>query len=355
MAGNNFMANSFVSCQAAGAGSKLGKGPQDAQAGVAALFGVELGAVDPAGPHHPGDGDGILADGQGAGGAVLRVIAVDVIDMLPLPDVAEQRVVPEDVEGVPADLGHFERRVGQVGGQGAYLPRHQAEAGVLPVFKAAVEQQLHPQADAQQGLLGGLLPQHRDQPGGPELVHGVPKGAHPGQDDPVRRPDPGGVGGDGGVQPQAPQAGAEAEQVAHPVINDSDHTSSPFVEGISSRCAWSTWTAAARARAIPFQQASRIWWLLPPANWTKCSVAGTLRANPSQNSRAHSTSKSPTFSVGQRTSQFRVQRPDRSTAARTSASSIGRQKLPYRRMPRISPSPRRNACPRAMPTSSAVW
>ena len=63
---------------------------------------------------------------------------------------------------------------------------------MFPIFKAAVEQQLHPQADAQQGLLGGLLPQHRDQPGGPELVHGVPKGAHPGQDDPVRRPDPAG-------------------------------------------------------------------------------------------------------------------------------------------------------------------
>ena len=33
------------------------------------------------------------------------------------------------------------------------------------------------------------------------------------------------------------------------------------------------------------------------ACWTKWTVAGTLRAKPSQNSLAHSTSKSPTFSV----------------------------------------------------------
>ena len=78
-------------------------------------------------------------------------------------------------------------------------------------------------------------------------------------------------------------------------------------------------------------------------------------AKPSQNSRAHSTSKSPTFSVGQRTDQLRVHRPDRSAAQRMRASSIGRWQLPYRQTPRISPSPRRKACPSAMPTSSAVW
>ena len=162
---------------------------------------------------------------------------MDVVDALPLPDVAEQGVVPEDVQGVPADLGHFEGRVGQVGGQRADLPRHQAQPLVDAVFKAAVKQQLHPQADAQQGLLGGSLPDDRDQARGAEFAHRIPKGAHPRQDDAVGRPDGGGVGGDGGFQPQMPQAGTEAEQVAHPVINDGDHTSSPFVEGISSRCA----------------------------------------------------------------------------------------------------------------------
>ena len=52
--------------------------------------------------------------------------------------------------------------------------------------------------------------------------------------------------------------------------------------------------------------------------------AGTLRAKPSQNSLAHSTSKSPTFSVLQWMSQFRVQRPEMSTAQRMRASSMGR-------------------------------
>ena len=42
------------------------------------------------------------------------------------------------------------------------------------------------------------------------------------------------------------------------------------------------------------------------------------------NSLAHSTSKSPTFSVLQWMSQFRVQRPEMSTAQRMRASSMGR-------------------------------
>ena len=54
------------------------------------------------------------------------------------------------------------------------------------------------------------------------------------------------------------QAGAQAEQVAHAVIDDRDHTSSPFVEGISSRWAASMATAAASAWPAPLKQASRM-------------------------------------------------------------------------------------------------
>ena len=44
---------------------------------------------------------------------------------------------------------------------------------------------LHSQADAQQGLLRRLLPDDRHQTGGRELVHGIAKGPHPRQDEPV--------------------------------------------------------------------------------------------------------------------------------------------------------------------------
>jgi hypothetical protein len=36
------------------------------------------------------------------------------------------------------------------------------------------------------------------------------------------------------VEAQMPQAGAQAEQVAHAVVHNCDHQRTPFVEGISS-------------------------------------------------------------------------------------------------------------------------
>ena len=58
----------------------------------------------------------------------------------------------------------------------------------------------------------------------------------------------------------------QAEQIAHAIIDNCDHTSSPFVEGISSRWAASMRTASASARPAPLNAASRMWWLFSPAN-----------------------------------------------------------------------------------------
>ena len=63
---------------------------------------------------------------------------------------------------------------------------------MLAVFIALLQQQLHPQADAQQGLFPGLFFDYRHKARGGEFLHGVAKGSHAGQDDPVRRPEPGG-------------------------------------------------------------------------------------------------------------------------------------------------------------------
>ena len=160
---------------------------------------------------------------------------MDVIDIFALTDVSEKRVIPYDVQGVPADLRYLEGFVFQVRLQRADLAFDKAQALMLAVLIAFFKEQLHSQADAQQGLLRRLLPDDRHQAGGRELVHGIAKGTHPRQDEPVSLADGLCIGGHNGLQPQMRQAGAQAEQVAHAVIDDRDHTSSPFVEGISSR------------------------------------------------------------------------------------------------------------------------
>ena len=65
---------------------------------------------------------------------------------------------------------------------------------ILPSDGAEV--QLHAQADAQQRLFFRLGPDDRHKAGGHQLVHGVAKGTHAGQDEPVGFADGIGVGGD---------------------------------------------------------------------------------------------------------------------------------------------------------------
>ena len=184
---------------------------------------------------------------------------MDIVHILALADVAEQRIILYDVQSVPAHLRHLQPFVRKVGPQRADLALDKAQPGVFAVLVAFFKQQLHPKADAQQGLVRRLLFQHRHKAGGGKLCHGIPERTHPRKDEPVGGADGSGVGGDHCLLPQLLQAGAQAEQVAHAVIKNGDHTSSPFVEGISSRCAASMRTASASAWPAPLKQASRIW------------------------------------------------------------------------------------------------
>ena len=163
---------------------------------------MELGAVHPPRPHRTGDRDGIIADGKGAFGAVFAVVAVDVVHILALADVPEQRIVLYDVQSVPAHLRHLQLFVRKVGPQRADLAFDKAQPGVLAVFVAFFKQQLHTKADAQQGLALGLLFQHRHKTGGGKLCHGIPERAHSRQDKPVCGAEDIGVGGDHCLQPQ---------------------------------------------------------------------------------------------------------------------------------------------------------
>ena len=184
---------------------------------------------------------------------------MDVIDVFSLTDVLEQRVVLYNVQGVPADLRHLQALVRKVGLQRADFALHKAEAFVLTVLVALFKQQLHAKADAQQRLPFGFFFNDRYKARRLQLGHGIGKSAHARQDEPVGFADGVRVGGDDRFQPQLLQAGLQAEQVAHAIIDNCDHTSSPFVEGISSLWASSIFTAAPSAWPAPLKQASRMW------------------------------------------------------------------------------------------------
>ena len=127
---------------------------------------------------------------------------MDVVHILALVDVPEERVVLYDMQGVPAHLRHLQPFVRKVRPQRADLTFDKAQPGVLTVLVAFFKQQLHPKTDAQQGLVRRLLLQHRHKAGGGKLCHGIPECAHPRQDKPVGGAEDSGVGGDHRLQPQ---------------------------------------------------------------------------------------------------------------------------------------------------------
>ena len=100
------------------------------------------------------------------------------------------------------------------------------------------------------------------------------------------------------------------------------------MEGISPAAAGSMATAARRLRARLLKVPSMMWWLFCPASCLACRVMSARRANAPRNSSTSWVSKVPTFSVGMARSQHSSPRPERSTAVRISASSMGRAVSP---------------------------
>ena len=102
---------------------------------------------------------------------------------------------------------------------------------MLPVLKAPVEQQLHPQADTEKRLFLRLLPNDRHQAGVVQLPPGIAESANTGQDDPVRRPEAVGVAGDLRLKAQGLQAGHQGKEVPHAVVYNRDHLQHTFRAG----------------------------------------------------------------------------------------------------------------------------
>ena len=103
---------------------------------------------------------------------------------------------------------------------------------MLPKLEAAVQQKLHPKANPQQrGALGGRGLHNGVQTGLPQAVRRVAEGAHSGQDHPVGGEQDLRVRCDHGGGSYGLKRALQGEQVAHAVVYDSDHYSTPLVEG----------------------------------------------------------------------------------------------------------------------------
>ena len=98
-----------------------------------------------------------------------------------------------------------------------------------------------------------------------------------------------------------------------------------------------------------------MWCEFLPSSRRICSVHSAFLTNARKNSSASSVSKSPTFCDGICASKLRCARPEKSTADRMRASSIGIIIFPYLTIPFLSESARLKALPSAIPVSSTVW
>ena len=156
-----------------------------------------------------------------------------------------------EAEGVPAHVGHGQPRRNHVP-DGAHLPRNEAQAGVLPVLKGALQEELHPQADAQDGLACGSGLQYRlRHAGGPQPGRCVAESPHAGEDHVAGRPEDRSVPGDHGLPADGRQGALEGEQVTHPVVDDGDHASPPS-NRISTALAWAS-RPSLRANRLTFR------------------------------------------------------------------------------------------------------
>ena len=119
---------------------------------------------------------------------------------------------------------------------------------MLTVFKTFFKQHLHTQADAQQGLsCRCLLPDKDIQTGCPKFFRSILESTYAGQQKSVCFGKFCRIAADEGFLSDGLERRLEREQIAYTVIDDTDHHSTPLVEGMS--LVPSKATAAFRLRA----------------------------------------------------------------------------------------------------------
>ena len=92
-----------------------------------------------------------------------------------------------------------------------------------------------------------------------------------------------------------------------------------------------------------------------PLRSSTCSDIRASMAKTSKKCLIRSPGKSTIRSSDRSVTKVKLPRPLRSKETSASASSIGTEAQPIRRMPFLSPNAARKACPSTMPMSSIVW
>ena len=137
--------------------------------------------------------------------------------MAVLGDALPQGMGAPEADGVPAHMRHFE-----AGGQAAHPARHQAQAGGV-AFVGSVQQQLQPQADAEEwAAAGDVVPQGSRQAAGLQGGHSRRAGADAGEYHAGGGVQRGGVAGYAGGYAGLGDGAGDAAEVAGFVVNDDD-------------------------------------------------------------------------------------------------------------------------------------
>ena len=130
------------------------------------------------------------------------------------------------------------------------LPGQQAQAGLALVLVGGLEQELHAQAQPEHGHAGAGAVGEQPRPGPAARKRRIASGNAPTPGTTI----PSGarisvvVGGEHRGRPDVLERLLDAAAVAHAVVDDRDHVSVPFVDGIPVSVG-STATAARSARA----------------------------------------------------------------------------------------------------------
>src|ERR1700674_117078 len=312
---------------------------EEAQAGGAASFGMELHTHQPLASDRTDEGNAVRGLGGGDRGIARHDnIGVHEVEGLALHPF-QHRMRTDAIGGVPADVGQLLLRFHQLHGAGK-----DPQAGGT-VLGAPVEEQLHPQADPKEwdavanggndGLVKAALPQ---------VGHCRRRRANPGKDDGPRVGQVPGGRGDGAGRVEARQGILHTAQVAGTVVDERDH----FVLGLRPCSAGSTAHAWRSERARALKVASARWWSSRPEAIT-CSVIPPRSAKVSRKWGTRVAGSEPITTPRSGTSTIAWPRPTQSRATVARLSSSGTVASPKRAMPDRSPSASASASPRTRP------
>src|SRR5690242_16395138 len=211
---------------------------------------------------------------------------MDEVEKRAVGDACEQRGRCDQARTAPSD--HREA------GAAAHLddpPWEQTEALVPAVLERFLEQQLVAEADAEHRLAGAR--QLDDPPAEPSLLEPGERRrerANAGEDDAVCARELVDITGQPSVGADRDEGALDRADVADAVVDDRDHPSSPFDDGVPRPV---TVIASRRASPRALNVASTMWWRLRPRMRSTWIVAPRWIDSARQNSSSTSDSRVP--------------------------------------------------------------